>query len=63
MIVCDEQPGHPRYRTVGDGRRLLRQSPGLAPWRPEVGIAPKLTGAELVTLAVMQALLGFTWES
>jgi hypothetical protein len=25
-----------------------------------VGIAPKLSDAELVTLAVMQALLGFT---
>jgi hypothetical protein len=28
-----------------------------------VGIAPKLTDAELVTLAVMQALLGFTSEA
>ncbi|GAA1673594.1 IS982 family transposase [Fodinicola feengrottensis] len=42
---------------------LLKASPGLAPWRPEVGIVPKLTDAELVTLAVMQALLGFTSES
>ncbi|MFJ5883365.1 IS982 family transposase [Kitasatospora cineracea] len=39
---------------------LLKQSPHLAPWRPAVGIAPRLTDAELVTLAVMQALLGFT---
>jgi hypothetical protein len=31
--------------------------------RPTAGIAPKLTDAELVTLAVMQALLGFTSES
>ena len=29
----------------------------MAPWRPAVGIAPKLTDAELVTLAVLQALL------
>lgn len=42
---------------------LLKDTPGLAPWRPRVGIAPKLTDAELVTLAVMQALLGFTSES
>ncbi|MDQ0765406.1 hypothetical protein QF027_008041 [Streptomyces canus] len=31
---------------------LLKASPHLAPWRPAVGIAPKLTDAELVTLAV-----------
>jgi hypothetical protein len=42
---------------------LLKASPYLAPWRPAVGIAPRLTDAELVTLAVMQALLGFTSES
>lgn len=42
---------------------LLKQAPDLAPWRPRVGIAPKLTDAELVTLAVMQALLGFTSEA
>lgn len=42
---------------------LLKDTPELAPWRPAVGIAPKLTDAELVTLAVMQALLGFTSES
>ncbi|WP_158890778.1 IS982 family transposase [Amycolatopsis anabasis] len=42
---------------------LLKASPCLAPWRPRVGISPKLTDAELVTLAVMQALLGFTSEA
>ncbi|BAJ27751.1 MULTISPECIES: IS982 family transposase [Kitasatospora] len=41
---------------------LLKQSPHLAPWRPAVGLKPRLTDAELVTLAVMQALLGFTSE-
>jgi hypothetical protein len=41
----------------------LKDDPGLAPWRPTVGIAPKLSDAELVTLAVMQALLGFTSET
>lgn len=42
---------------------LLKGAPDLAPWRPRVGITPKLTDAELVTLAVMQALLGFTSEA
>ena len=42
---------------------LLKASPYLARWRPAAGIAPKLSDAELVTLAVMQALLGFTSES
>ena len=42
---------------------LLKASPQIAPWRPPVGIAPKLSDAELVTLAVMQALLGFSSEA
>jgi hypothetical protein len=42
---------------------LLKQAPHLAPWRPKTGIEPRLTDAELVTLAVMQALLGYTSES
>jgi hypothetical protein len=42
---------------------LLIQAPHLAPWRPRIGIRPRLTDAELVTLAVMQALLGFTSEA
>ena len=41
---------------------LLKESPQLAPWRPPMGITPKLSDAELVTLAVLQALLGFTSE-
>ena len=40
----------------------LKASPELAPWRPAVGIAPTLSDAELVTLAVMSALLGYTSE-
>jgi len=48
------------YVTIDD---LLQESPELAPWRPAIGITPKLTDAELVTLAVMQALRGFTSES
>jgi hypothetical protein len=42
---------------------LLDAAPGWAPPRPAVGITPKLSDAELVTLAVMQALLGFTSEA
>jgi hypothetical protein len=41
---------------------LLKEAPDLARWRPRVGIAPKLTDAELVTLAVMQALLNRMWS-
>ncbi len=42
---------------------LLIEHPEWAPERPAVGIAPKLTDAELLTLAVLQALLGFTSEA
>ena len=42
---------------------LLKAAPERAPWRPAVGIAPKITDAELITLAVMQALLGHTSEA
>ncbi|GGK98973.1 hypothetical protein GCM10011588_11960 [Nocardia jinanensis] len=48
------------YVTTDD---LLAARPDLGPARPRVGIAPRLSDAELVTLAVMQALLGFTSES
>ena len=42
---------------------LLKQYPDLAPWRPKIGLQPQLTDAELVTLAAMQALLGYTSEA
>jgi hypothetical protein len=42
---------------------LLKESPQLGPWRPAAGISPRLSDAELVTLAVMQALLGFASEA
>jgi hypothetical protein len=48
------------YVTIDD---LLIDHPDWAPERPTVGIAPKLTDAELITLAVIQALLGFTSEA
>ena len=42
---------------------LLKASPERAPWRPKIGIAPRISDAELITLAVMQALLGHTSEA
>jgi Transposase DDE domain len=42
---------------------LLKAFPERAPWRPAVGIAPRLSDAELLALGVMQALLGFTSEA
>jgi hypothetical protein len=42
---------------------LLKAVPERAPWRPAVGICPRISDAELVTLAVMQALLGFVSEA
>ena len=41
---------------------LLGDNPGWAPERPAVGIAPKLSDAEMVTLAVISALFGFDSE-
>lgn len=43
------------YVTVDD---LLIEHPDWAPERPEVGISPKISDAEIITLAVIQALLG-----
>jgi hypothetical protein len=48
------------YVTIDD---LLADHPEWAPQRPAVGITPKLTDAELLTLAVLQALLRFTSEA
>src|SRR5215472_14423406 len=42
---------------------LLKCCPERAPWRPVIGICPQISGDELVTLAVMQALLGFVSEA
>ena len=42
---------------------MLKEHPSLAPWRPPAGIAPALSDAELVTLATMQAILGYTSEA
>lgn len=48
------------YVTVDD---LLIEHPDWAPQRPAVGITPKISDAEIVTLAVIQAVLGFTSEA
>ena len=48
------------YVTVDD---LLINHPHWAPERPAVGIVPKLSDAELVTLAVIQVLLRFDTEA
>jgi hypothetical protein len=41
----------------------LKARPELKRWRPKVGISPKITDAELITVAVMQALLGYHDEA
>ncbi|MFD3504948.1 hypothetical protein ACFWWT_44785 [Streptomyces sp. NPDC058676] len=41
------------YATTDD---MLKEHPDLAPWRPPVGNTPRLSDAELVTLATMQAI-------
>lgn len=42
---------------------LLKMQPQYAPWRPAVGITPQLSDAEALTLAVLQALLGYVSEA
>ena len=41
----------------------LKADPRLGRWRPAVGICPKLTDAELLTLCVLQALGGFVSDA
>lgn len=48
------------YVTADD---FLADNPQYRPWRPKVGIHPRLDDAELVTLVVLQALAGFTSEA
>ncbi len=42
---------------------LLKRHPERAPWRPRIGWKPQISDAELVTLAVMCALLDFDSEA
>ena len=48
------------YVTTDD---LLRAHPEQLPDRPPVGFTPAISDAELITLSVMQALLGYTSET
>ncbi len=41
----------------------MKARPELCPWRPKIGIAPKLSDAELLTLAAIQVLQGFNEEA
>jgi Transposase DDE domain len=41
----------------------LKTEPRWAPWRPAAGITPELNDAEALTLAVLQALLGYVSEA
>lgn len=42
---------------------LLKTHPERVPPRPRIGFAPRITDTEVVVLAVMQALLGYTSEA
>lgn len=48
------------YTTIDD---LLAENPHWTPPRPKIGITPKLSDAELATLAVLQSLLGYDSEA
>jgi len=48
------------YVTTDD---LLINNPQHCRWRPKIGLQPRLSDAELITLMVLQALLGFTSEA
>jgi hypothetical protein len=48
------------YARIDD---LLKTCPERVPWRPATGIFPQVSDAELITLAVLQALLGFVSEA
>lgn len=42
---------------------LLKSAPERVPSRPTIGFTPRITDAELITLAVLAALLRFTGEA
>jgi hypothetical protein len=48
------------YARIDD---TLKARPELRPWRPKVGISPRLSDAELLTLAVLQVLQGYAQEA
>jgi len=45
------------YATCDD---YLNAHPQLLPPRPKIGIQPRITDAEIITLAVMESLQGYT---
>jgi hypothetical protein len=61
--LCHERTAHLATALYVKADDLLKASPHLARWRPVAGISPKLNDAVPVTLAMMQALLGFTAEA
>lgn len=42
---------------------ILKAHPERVPYRPRIGISPKITDAEVITLALMQSLQGFVSEA
>lgn len=42
---------------------VLKAHPEHVPYRPRIGISPKITDAEVITLALMQSLQGYTSEA
>jgi hypothetical protein len=42
---------------------LLKAHPERVPYRPRIGISPRISDAELMTMSLMQALLGFVSEA
>ncbi|MDE0117990.1 MAG: IS982 family transposase [bacterium] len=67
-LILEDRSMNPRLDTLVTALYvriddLLAENPGWAPQRPAVGFRPRLSDAELVTLAVVSALLGFDSES
>ena len=60
MDTCLDTLAVALYVTVDD---LLVANPHQRPPRPAVGISPQISDSEMITLAVVGALLGFTDES
>lgn len=60
MIADLETLATALYVTIDDA---LKTNVLFSRWRPEIGFKLELTDAELLTLSVMQALLGFTSEA
>lgn len=53
----------PRHRNLRQHRRSLKARPELAPWRLPVRLKPKVSAAEMLTLAMVSVMLGFDDEA